>query len=221
MNINALVDEIKKKIQDSSYTDTEIIARINEAVLAIATGVLLPDRREKSPPLPDLYATADITTTLASGVTDLPSTFNRDVIQVQNSNNDKIPINSSPRQFLNLNYNEDAGAVDKCSVLGSRLLYSGIPSTVETLTIHFYEKPGVLALDSDEPTEIPLHLHRNLIVGYVCKDIFDEIEDGIEDPKTNTRHYEAVFQSGLLGLEIELGTDGETDYYDDQTEYCA
>lgn len=220
MEFSDLVSAVEKEIQDTSYTSDMIKSRINEAVLVIATGVFLPGKYEKSPPLPDLYTSGDIETTVSSGITDLPDDFNRDVIQVLNSDNDEIPINPSAKKFLHLNTDQDAGAVERCATMGKRLLYRGIPSAAETLTIHYYKNPETLEDDTDEPTEIPLTLHRELIVGHVCKKIYNEIEDGIEDPKTNTKHYEGVFQQGLLDLDLEIGTDEDPDYYDNQTDYC-
>jgi len=221
MNLSELVTEIEDIVQDSSYAEIKIKAKINEAVLAIATGVMIPGKFEKSPPLPDLYKVDDIDTTVSSGITDLPTDFNRDVVQVLNSDKDEITINSSAKNFLHKYLDQDGGEVYVCAIMGKRLLYRDIPSTAETLTIHYYKTPNTLSANSDEPDEIPVHLHRKLIVGYVCKEIFDQIEDGIEDPKTNTNHYNNEFQSGLVALDLEIGTDENPDHYDDQTDYCA
>lgn len=220
MQLSELVAEIEDIVQDSFYTATKIKAKINEAVLVIATGVMIPGKFEKSPPLHDLYTTTDIETTLGSGITDLPSDFNRNVIQVINSNDDEVPINPSAKKFLHNNIEQDAGVVERCAVMGSRLLYRDIPSSAETLTIHYYKTPITLSEDSDEPTEIPALLHRKLIIGYVCKEIYNQIEDGIEGVKVNTQYYENEFQSGILGLDLEIGTDNDPDYYDTSTDYC-
>lgn len=219
MNLRELTTFIESVIQDSSY-DSLIPTIINEAVLKIASGDKLPGKHELSPPLPDLYTVDTIDTTLLSGVADLPTNFNRDVIQVLNSDSEEIPIDPSVRKFLHRYPDQGGGSVFKCAVQGKRLLYRDIPTAAETLTIHYYKKPDTLAASTNEPDCIPVHLHRKLIVGYVCKEIFNEIEDGIEDPKTNTRHYETIYQTGLMELELAIDADDDPDYIDDQTEYC-
>lgn len=219
MNFTELTDTIIEIIADSAF-DSEVPALINEAVLKIASGDMVPGKYELTPPLPDLYTVGTIDTTLSSGICSLPDDFNRDLIQVLNSNSEEIPIMSSARRFLHTYKDQDAGDVKRCAVQGKRLLYRDIPATAETLTVHYYKTPTTLTETTDEPTEIPTHLHRKLIVGYVCKEIYDLIEDGIEDPKTNTKHYDAIYQKGLLELEMAIGIDKDPDYYIVEPDYC-
>lgn len=220
MQLSELISNIESVVQDDAFNSVIITALINEAVLVVATGIVIPGRFEKTPALPDLYTVDTIDTTVGSAIASLPSDFNRDVIQVLNSDEDNIPIIPSVVKF-NRDYPEqDAGEVIRCAVLGKRILYRDIPSSAETLTVHYYSNPETLSAEDDEPTEIPLTLHRKLIVGYVCREIFNRIEDGIEDPKTNTVFYDAEFQTGLTALQLELGVDHAPDYYDDKTSYC-
>jgi len=219
MNLTQLTDTITGIVQDSSF-DSGVPSLINEAVLKIASGDMVPGKYELSPPLPDLYTVVTVDTTLSSGICDLPADFNRDVIQVLNSDDEEIPIMASARKFLHTFKEQDAGEVFKCAVQGNRLLYRDIPGTAETLTVHYYKTPETLTVGSDEPIEIPAHLHRKLIVGYACKEIFDLIEDGVEDPKTNTRHYEAMYQKGLVELEMAIGIDKDPIYHDTEIDYC-
>ena len=219
MNLSQLTEAISGVIQDSSF-DAVIGTLINEAVLKIAAGDMIPGKYELTPPLPDLYTVDTVDTELLTGICDLPDDFNRDVVQILNSSYEEIPIEPSVRKFLHKNKEQNAGAVYKCAVQGKRLLYRDIPAVAETLTVHYYKTPDLLAAGTDEPTWIPTHLHRKLIVGYVCKEIFDLIEDGIEDPKTNTKHYENIYQKGLMELEMAIGTDKDADYYETQTDYC-
>lgn len=219
MNLSQLAGAITGIIQDSSF-DADITVLINEAVLKIATGDMIPGKYELTPPLPDLYTVGTVNTVLLNGICNLPSNFNRDVIQILNSAREEIPIEASARKFIHKNNEQNAGAVVRCAVQGKRLLYRDIPTVAETLTVHYYKTPGTLAADADEPTEIPIHLHRKLIIGYVCKEIFDQIEDGMEDPKTNTKHYETIYQKGLMELEMAIGTDKDVDYYETQPDYC-
>ena len=71
--LSALTTAIHSVIQDDSYTD--LTDRINEAVNSIAGGIRIPDGTT-SPPLPDLYTSATIPTTV-NAYTDLPSNYQR------------------------------------------------------------------------------------------------------------------------------------------------
>lgn len=219
MNLTELKTAIKSIIQDSAY-DVELTSRINEAVLKVASGDMLPGRVELSPPLPDLYTTGTVDTVVDTGIADLPSDFNRDLFQVVNSDDDNIPIEPSFKKFLKRYPELETGSVEKVSVHGNRVLYRDIPASPESLVVHYYKTPTALSDSTDTPDCIPAHLHRKLIVSQVCKEIFDEIEDGVEDPKTNTRHHETQYGKGLLELETWVGVEKEPDYLDVTGDYC-
>lgn len=219
MNLSQLTDAIQTVIQDSAY-DFEITSRINEAVLKIATGDMLPGRHELTPPLPDLYTTGTVETVVSAGTANLPDDFNRDLFQVVDSSDNNIPIDPSFKAFLKRFPELSSGSVRRCAAHGGKLLYRDVPAEAAELTVHYYATPDTLVDETDEPSCIPAHFHRRLIVNLVCRDIFDEIEDGIEDPKTNTKHHDALYQRALLELEIWAGAEKEPDYIDDQTEYC-
>ena len=220
MNLTQLTAAISKIIQDDDY-DHEIADRINEAVLKIATGDMLPGRYELSPPLPDLYTTATVDTVVGAGIADLPDDFNRDLFQVVNSDEETITIEPSFKQFLKRYTEISTGDVFKVAAHGSKLLYRDVPAEAETLTVHYYKAPTELSDSTDTPSCIPAHLHRKLIVSHVCKDIFDEIEDGLDDPKINTQHHEKVYAQGLLELEVWAEAEKEPDYINTQGDYCG
>jgi len=216
MQLSELVTAVDDVVQDTAFTSTIIKALINEAVLKIATGDIVPGKYQITPPLPDLYETGDITTS-ATGNTALPATFNRDVTMVVNSDDEVIPIESSFRKF-NKTYPElSSSEVFRCAVNGSTLYYRDVD--IEVLTVHFYKAPDTLTADADTPSEIPAVLHRKLIVGYVCREIFNKIEDGTEGQKINTKYYAGEYYSGLNDLEVLVGVDDDPDYYDNQTDY--
>lgn len=215
--------ELKAAIQsivDDDDFNGDLTAMINEAILKVATGDMLPGRYELTPPLPDLYATSTVDTVVGAGITDLPTDYNRGLFQVVNSDDDNIYINPSFKGFLKRYTEIETGDVFGVAVHGSRLLYRDTPATAETLIIHYYEKPTTLSGDSDEPTCIPGHLQRKLIVHQVCKEIYDQIEDGIEGQKINTAHHERMYQQGLMDLELWAGAEKEPDYIETFGDYC-
>ncbi|MCK5849600.1 MAG: hypothetical protein KAH23_01700 [Kiritimatiellae bacterium] len=72
----------------------------------------------------------------------------------------------------------------------------------ETKTLHlrYFGKPTLLEKLTDVPDFLPEHLQEGLLVNYAASKIFNLIEDGIEDPKTNTRMCLSAFQGALSDL---------------------
>jgi len=220
MNLESLVAAISDIIQDTQYTEETIISMINEAVFKVASGDILPGKYQLSPPLPDLYTSVDVMTVEGIGHLSLPEDFNRNLFLVVNRNGGPVKIEDSFKKFLARSTDRSAGGVFRCAVNGKQLHYQSIPSTSRPLEIHYYCAPNILEYEDDEPLCIPSVLHRKLIVGYVCREIFNRIEDGIEGQKINTNYYATEYGTGLLDLEKFVGIDGSADYYDSQTDYC-
>lgn len=215
MTFEELIDEVIAIIQDTAWTEPIIESKLNQALMVVATGVMLPGKHQLSPPLPDLYTSDDIDTTAGVAICNLPSNFNRDVIQIVNANGEEIPIEKSFRKFLSDCPEQASGSVFMAAVSGSKLVYRNVPDTAETLTVHYYKLPATLTHDEDIPNCLPIALHRPLMVGYVCKEIFSQIEDGIEGQKVNTEYWAREFQQGLLDLEVLVIHDGEPMYITD------
>lgn len=221
MKLSEIITEIQAVIQDDFWTTAKVAPVVNRGLNVVASGIILPDRYQLTPPLPDLYTTGTIETVVGSGVCPLPEDFNRDLIQVVNSGGEGISIVPSFKKFLAAHPDKPTGSVWTCSRHGKKLLYRDLPAEAETLDVHYYCNPPTLACnedDDDEPTCIPDNLHYPLLVGYGCSQIFNLIEDGIEGKKVNTAMWNQVFIQGLLDLEIHIGFDAEPDYYDDLLE---
>lgn len=219
MQLSNIVSEIQDAVKDSYYTYPDVTVLVNEACTAISLGTMIPGRYERTPPLPDLYTT-DTVTTETTGILTLPSDYQRNLVMVVDSNGVSIPIMPSSRKFIKKYPEASAGSVFVCSVMGNRLLYRDIPVVASTLTVHYYSTQDTLTLDTDEPTWLPLHLHRKLLVGYVCREIFNKIEDGVEGRKVNTEYYTGELLSGLTALEEIIGVDKDPDHYDNAVDYC-
>jgi len=165
--LSSLTAAIQGIIQDDSYTD--LAARINDAVNNIAGGIRMPDGTT-SPPLPDMYLTATISTTTDAYV-DLPDNYQRGLFYVVDSSGDRIlPPDGgnyySFMLFLNHCYKRDLteeGSVISVCVKGKKLYYQGIPSAAEDLFISYYGKPTEMVENTDEPDGIPDHLQVRLI----------------------------------------------------------
>lgn len=215
-----LTAAIHSVIQDDSYTDYP--DRINDAVNNIAGGVRMPDGTT-SPPLPDLYTSATISTTV-NAYADLPANYQRNLFYVVDSSGDRIlpPKGGNYYSFvlfLNACIKRDlteTGSVERVCVKGNKLYYQGIPSASEDLTAMYYKSPTVMVGDADKPEGVPDHLQIRLIKHYVCKEIFGEgLEDGAEARGVGTKYHTEKFYSAMIDLIDFIGVDAEPEYYSD------
>lgn len=218
--LTQLTASIQSIIQDDSYTD--LTDRINDAISNIAGGIRMPDGQTSSP-LADLYVCDTIDTDSGSSVS-LFDNYQRNVFNVIDSSGEKIypPKGGdyySFMLFLNQCYKKDlteTGSVTDVCVKGRTLVYQGIPSSPETLTVMYYKKPTTLVSGDDEPTEIPDHLQTRLIKHYVCMEIFGEgLEDGAESRKVGTTYHTQKFFEAMTDLIDYNGMDAEPQFYND------
>ena len=216
--LSQLTSAIQSVIQDDSYTD--ITDRINDAVNNIAGGIRMPDG-QTSPPLPDLFTVATVSTT-ATACADLPTDYQRKVFSVVDSSGDRInPVNGggyySFMLFLNGCYKKDlteTGQVTRVCVRGRKLYYQGIPSAAADLTVMYYKTPTAIVSNGDTPEGIPEHLQKRLIKHYVCKEIFGEgLEDGAEARGVGTKYHEGKFYDAMIDLVDYVGIDAEPEHY--------
>ena len=201
MRLGDLTETIMDKVQDPSIDAKRIRRMINQACDESAS--VLTD------PLPDCETQADVSTVLGRAFASLPNDFHRDLEHCFSvSRNDRVRIYPS-LQYLRAV--EDwhnltrVGQVYGVARRGDRLYYQGIPETSDTLTIHYTRKPLQLAKDNDEPVDFPSFSHEPLIVNYVLKELFSEIEDGIEGPKTNTEYHDTKWVEAIEKVELFYG----------------
>ena len=110
---------------------------------------------------------------------------------------------------------DEAADVRDVCIRGSRLYCQPVPADADTLDLHFFRRPVDMTADSaDEPDGIPEDLQEDLLVSFVCWDIYSDIED--EDGKTpETDKYQRRFAQALAELQMIVGPkDQRPDYYD-------
>ena len=203
-------------VKDKSYS-TGINDRINDAVSAIAGGIRLPNG-EMSPPLPDLYSSGTVNTSITLPYVALPATYQRGLFMVSDSSGNQI---YGPNGYYSFNLFlrsasdkklAQAGAISSACVRGSKIYYQGIPSAAETLTLHFYRLPVDMTDNTDKVDGIPLHLQKRLIQHYVAKEIYGE---GIEENYNGqaTQYHTAKFFEAMNELIDFIGIDAQPEYY--------
>lgn len=203
MNLLELTTAIVRIIADDAFTDIDIKNYLNEAQLVVAGGVQSTLGSWLTPPLPELLTIDTITTELSLSHIAMPDDFHRQLSFVASSAGNEINIAESFSSFVEtyplLN---QSGTVNECCEFGNNFYYQGIPTSAETLTIHYYRKPKDMSNNTDTPDGIPVHLHRGLLVNHVCWKIYELIEDGIEGPGVNTEKHMKLFYDAVRTLEL-------------------
>ena len=217
MKNRELIEQVAWKIQDSSYSHPMILARINKGVRRIAGMIDLPDLKS-----------SDTVVTNTNPYVDLPSSagniFHRkekSLFFVASQGQDQeLNIMDSWIKFL-AKYPrlDETGDVTDVCVRGGRLYYQPIPTSTETLDLHFFRRPVDMVSESnDEPDGIPDHLQEDLLVYFACWDIFKEIEEG-EGKTPDTDKYHSLFAGAVAELQRFVGLpDARATHYESDPE---
>jgi len=207
MNSRELIELVKIKVLDSSYDNPMVLARLNKGLRRVAAwpGVDLPLLKSSATVVTgtDPYVALPSTEANAFHVDKL-----RGLIFVASQGQDKeIFIMESWIKFLQKypRLDEAYDVYDVC-VRGTNLYYQGIPTTSDTLDLHFYRKP-VLMKDSrdDSPDGIPEHLQEDLLVNFAAWDIFKDIEQDISGKSPETDKHMNLFAGAIAELKAFVG----------------
>lgn len=181
MNRLQIRTEIENIIQDNSFSETTLNEYIDQAILYVGANTEVPE----------LKGISTIDTILGQAYASLSGLiggFSGKLRRVKNADGDAISIFSDLALLMDeYPTMDEEGDVEAVALEGSTLWYQDIPAEVETLTCLYYRNPTTLSLDTDIPSDFPAHLHRQLFVHGCTWMIFDEIEDGMEGEKVNTK----------------------------------
>mgnify|MGYP001815683839 CR=1 FL=1 len=172
---------IRYNMHEGLYDPVDVLLRINNAVTRIAAGIKLPDGRV-SPPLPDLYSSGTVATGSGVAVVSLPSTYQRNLFNVVDSNKDRVPPPNggdyySFQMFTRRSRYKDlseTGSVYMACVKGTNLYYQAIPSSSVNLGVYFYRKPVPMSAKTDEPDGIPEEYALDIVKNYVLADVYGD-----------------------------------------------
>jgi hypothetical protein len=209
-----LIADVRRLIQDDSYSDETILGFLNDGITEIAAwdnnnpelglvGSIL---------LPALETRDTVATSTTDSFVELPEDYMRNLYKVTfEGQTAEVHILSNMRVLLDEWDNDltrtGGGPVEDVTVMGNYLHYQPIPVVATELTLWYYALPTLLSRydpggdDTDDtPSAIPAIFQKSLLVNYAAKEIFNEIEDGIESRKVNTERYEAKYQQALSML---------------------
>lgn len=216
MDAATIISLVSDVVQDSSYSDDDILGYINKGILEISGRIDIPELR-----------TSD---TVTAGTTDnyvsLPSNYQKKcsaVIHVADERRiDKPNELYNYHRFIVRNPvpSGTGGSVSDVAIRGNTLFFDPVPSSEETLRLEYMRKPATLTNDgssTDEVEAIPPHLQQALLVPFAAKEIFNLIEDGIEGRKVNYESNLAAYMQALGELHLFLGfMDSEPAYIADE-----
>lgn len=193
----SLSDKVLDKVQDGSYDWEDVVELFNDCLLELAGERLFPELEE----------VLDIQTDSSSDHVRLPADFHRNLRYCHSiTHNRPIKIEGSViqmyRQFSQL---DQSGVVKMVAIKGRELHYQRIPQSAETLRINYYKYPPRLLTRNDKPSFIPYSFAKRLLVHYACREIFDEIEDGVEGQKVNTLYHNKHYEEAKEALFLYLG----------------
>ena len=195
MNFGDIITEVGILIADSS---SKVVSRIpgaiNEAVLFAAEKV----------DIPSLKSLINVSTVVDQAWASLPSSSAGKITHVSSSssNGDKIQILPNLEDLLEHSPSLDfIGSVDMVAQEGMTLYYQSIPTTVQRLLVVHYAFPDVLREEGDIPIDFPSSLHRGLFVHGALSNLYEIIEDGLEEEeKTNTLWHKNLRDEAINGL---------------------
>jgi hypothetical protein len=192
-----LVDKVRAKVQDDSYTVDYILALFNQCLVELAGEFLLPELEDW-----ETLATDPNASTIP-----LPANYHRQLRFCKSlTHNRRVTVMGSQAQIdrhFVMRYQH--GRVLAVAPLGRRLYYQRIPQSAEQLQVNFFRYPEPLRSREQKPTCLPPHLVESLLVNYAAAQLFSEIEDGIEGPQVNTTRYEDRYTQAKLQLQAFIG----------------
>jgi len=187
MNLGEIRAEVVSLIQDDSYANDTLDDWINRAVQYAANLADLPVLKRTG--------TVDTSTTYPYvTLTGLTGGFLGKLKRINNASGDALVIYPTMEMLYDDYLSSDntdmtkAGEVESVAVEGSLLWYQEVPAAAETLFLLYYRTPDTLSGNTDSPSDFPVHLHRSLFVQGAAYIAFDEIEDGIDEEKVNTKN---------------------------------
>jgi hypothetical protein len=183
MKLEAIRNEVENLIDDPSYDADTIDSYINHTLAFAAGQVNLPSLKRIS-------TVATVVEQAYVSLLGVAPDFSGVLRRVKRANGDEPLVYPDLERLLD-DYPEmdKEGAVEATTLEGSVLWYQKIPVSPETLTILFYENPSPLLKGEDIPSDFPVHTHRKLFVHGTAFMIFDQIEDGIEGDKINSKQH--------------------------------
>ena len=194
MNTPDLIARVQQAVKDDSFTEAEILSRLNDALQAVAFEFCLPE----------LEADDEIAFTAGGdSFAPLPDDYHHDLWHIDPLTfTDRILVMGSLKSLQRIYAgNAQGGTIYHAAVDGLTLHVRPLQTQDQTVKVYYYRKPdGLTNEDTSIPEGIPAHLHT-ILSDKVASELFDIIEDGVDGNKANTNRYEQRYMAGLMSLQ--------------------
>lgn len=199
MILSEIYARVRETVQDEALTGEEkLLSLVNEAV-----------QRGCKACQPELVTTAVLEVPAETpGITGMPENYGHTLYRMVNrTTGDLINIRTGSK-YLSEAFGGLTDDVRKyttdAAIHNNSLWFRPVCAYAQSFELWYYRKPVVLdGTDlSAVPDGIPSFLHQRLIVGYILKESFTLIEDGIEGQKVNTINWNQEYVAGLQELDM-------------------
>ena len=192
-----LAQTVLRKVQDASYDYSDVLALFNRCLLELSGRFLLPD----------LEVILDLETAPNRSSVPLPADYQKNLRYAHSiTHNRKIKVFGSVILMNRwLSVLDQTGCVQCVAVKGRDLYYQRTPSSAETISINYWAYPERMETRYAKPTCLPVHLVEPLLYNFACKQLYSEIEDGIDGQKVNTNYYDGEYLKAVADLAAFIG----------------
>jgi len=193
---------VQRQVKDSGKF-SDILSAMNRANLVIAASekpLIL---------LPALVMDSDVVTDITYDYISLPTDYLRHLYKVYSADIDGDITIYPNRQVMESVLGSSSGtSLNGVCVEGRNLLYNGIPSVADTLTLYYYIAPNDFVDGENEtPDWLPSDLHYQLIGNWAAADILIEMStdwDFSEEKRAlcgqRAQNLLSEFQVGMIEL---------------------
>jgi hypothetical protein len=186
-----IATEVAAIVQDTTYNESWIINKFNEALLLVATMCRIPG----------LQSIVPVSVLAAALSVAMPKTYLHDLYLVTTPTYPEgVLIAPNLKELAANSDNKQTGHVQMVAVDGKTLTLRPILEENEELTLHFYAKPKELAAGDLFPDYIPEILHKEIFQNYALKEAYTQIEDGLDGVMPNTQKYSALTAAAIGSL---------------------
>lgn len=192
MNVNEMVEEITRKLDNDDVENDDILSDINEIHSEVAATFWLPE----------LITTETVTFSASDTSQELNAVFLHDAYYAYNTTTGaEVNLRDSTKSLYRyFTDNTETGAITDLVEEGGTLYCMPIPTTEQVITVRYYQTETDMALNGPGSTVIPAFLHRKIFVHGVLKMRQEDLEDGMDADKVNTKYHTNRYIEGLTAL---------------------
>jgi len=185
MNVDDVITEARNITRDESFDDLWMVERINMGLQEIAAVLAIPG----------LSASDTVTATSGDGGhVALPSDFSHGLYLATTEEYPNGLILCENLKSLIARYDpEETGSVRMVTAHFQDLYFAPFVEEDEDITLWYYRNPDAVTLGDDLPSWVPAHLRKPLMVNYLAKEIFAQVEEGIDGQLPNTAKYSQFY----------------------------